>query len=128
MPVGGGALVPVGCGHDGEAAWASWKVGALDWKCRLTKDGLDSTLAGGDEVAMRLPAFAFDGERETEIASDGKTLSIRHRGWKCAYSTDGKIVDTGHVSCNRNGRYRVFEARGDRHLSVRVTIERTDKK
>ena len=38
VPVGGGALVPAGCGHDADSAWADWKVDDLDWKCRLTSD------------------------------------------------------------------------------------------
>ena len=32
-------------------------------------------------------------------------------------------ADEGAVCCNRNGRYRVFEARGEKSLAVRVSIE-----
>ena len=122
-PLGDGTLVPDGCGHDALSAWANWRKGGLVWKCRLAADGLSSTLEGPGEVAMSLPAFAFDGETATDVSCDGKTLSIGYRGWICRYETDGAIADTGKVCCNRNGRYRVFEARGDRSLVVRVAIE-----
>ena len=122
VPVGAGALVPAGCGHDADSAWADWKVGDLDWKCRLTADGLFMSLAGPGAVALQLPAFAFDGESETEISCDGKMLVVRYRGWACVYKTDGAFVDTGRVCCNRNGRYRAFEARGMKSVSVIVSI------
>lgn len=126
MPVGGGTLVPAGCGHDAESAWANWKVGGLDWKCRLTKNGLESSLAGEGDVALQLPAFAFDGKYETEIVNGGKTLCISYRGWVCRYETNGTVHDTGAVCCNRNGRYRVFEARGKDSLAVTICIVKSD--
>ena len=55
---------------------------------------------------------------------DGKTLAVRYGGWTCRYVTDGEIVDTGRVCCNRNGRYRAFEVRGDGRVSVAVSIRR----
>ncbi|MBP5510261.1 MAG: hypothetical protein J6Z49_05035 [Kiritimatiellae bacterium] len=121
-PVGGGKLTPAGSGHDKDYAWANWRQGALDWRCRLTKDGLVSELRGDGEVALSLPAFAFDGKNKTTISCEGGTLVIRYRGWRCRYQTDGTIVDTGVSCCNRNGRYRVFEARGNERLSVKVSI------
>ena len=121
-PLGEGALVPDGSGHDAQSAWANWRKGRLAWKCSLDAVGLSSTLEGPGEVAMALPAFAFDGESETEVVCIGKSLVVRYRGWVCSYVTDGSIVDTGRVCCNRNGRYRVFEARGAGRLSVSVAI------
>ena len=123
VPAGEGALTPAGNGSDGKAAWANWRKGELDWKCRLTAEGLFSELSGPGEVAMALPAFEFDGEKATAVSCDGKTLSVSYRGWVCRYSTDGAMADTGAVCCNRNGRYRVFEARGEKSLAVRVLIE-----
>ena len=78
-------------------------------------------LSGG--LALTLPAFDFDGEGATEIACDGRALSVSYKGWTCRYSTDGEIVDTGGSACNRNGRYRVFEARGKDSLKVQISIE-----
>lgn len=122
-PACDGALVPAGSGRDVGSAWANWRVGDLDWKCRLDAGGLSMTLAGPGAVAMRLPAFEFDGESGTEIVRSGKTLVVRYRGWACSYLTDGELVDTGRVRCNRNGRYRVFEARGVKSVSVTVEIK-----
>ena len=36
----------------------------------------------------------------------------------------GAIAATGEVRCNRNGRYRVYEARGKKSLVVNVAIRR----
>jgi hypothetical protein len=85
---------------------------------------MESVLAGPGEVSMSLPAFEFDGETATVISCDGKTLSIRYRGWICTYTADGAIADTGTVCCNRNGRYRAFETHGAGRLTVRVSIEK----
>ena len=62
-------------------------------------------------------------ETAADISCDGKPLVVRYRGWTCRYTTDGALADTGAVCCNRNGRYRAFEARGEKSLSVRVSIE-----
>lgn len=122
-PVGGGKLAPAGCGRDRDGAWANWRQGAFDWRCRLSKDGLLSELAGEGNVALSLPAFEFDGRDRTEISCQGDTLVVRYRGWRCVYKTDGEIVDTGVSCCNRNGRYRVFEARGENRLRVGVELD-----
>ena len=79
-------------------------------------------------MTMTLPAFEFDGETATDVSCDGKALSISYRGWVCRYETDGAIADAGAVCCNRNGRYRVFEARGAKSLEVRVSIEASKTK
>ena len=125
MPVGGECLVPAGHGHNGDSAWADWKVGAYDWKCRLTAEGLQTILSGAGRVAVSLPAFEFDGENATEVVCDGRTLKVAYRGWVCTYSTDGEIVDTGRICCNRNGRYRAFEARGENSLTVWIDIRKS---
>ncbi len=122
IPVSDAKFVPAGSGRDDNTAWSKWKVGELEWDCRLSDKGLSTSLRGMGGLAVKLPAFAFDGAAETEIRCDGKWLSVRYRGWECAYETDGGIADTGTVCCNRNGRYRVFEARGKDALCVKVEI------
>ena len=124
MPVGGGTLEPAGSGRDKDGAWANWKRGSLDWRCRLTKEGLSSELLGDGEVAMSLPAFEFDGKTTTKVTCEGGELVVRYRGWRCVYKSDGEIVDAGLCSCNRNGRYRVFMARGRNRLLLKVSIEK----
>ena len=122
VPAGAGTLVPDGNGHDASGAWANWRFGDRRWKCQLTKDGFHTELAGSGTVALTLPVFDFDGENSTVIDSNGKTLSVGYKGWTCLYSTDGEIVDAGTSACNRNGRYRVFEARGNGALHVQILI------
>ena len=122
VPVSKSPLKPAGSGSDDSSAWAYWTLGELDWRCRLTAIGLESNLVGPGPVALRLPAFAFDGERDSEISCDCKSLCIRYCGWVCSYMTDGEIRDTGNMCCNRNGRYRVFEATGKKALTVRMLI------
>ena len=124
VPLGDGVLKPVGNGHDSKSAWADWTHGGKDWKCRLTEDGIESVLTGPGDVAMQLPAFAFDGEEMTEISPVGKSLTVRYKGWVCVFLTDGKIVDTGKSCCNRNGRYRIFKACGEKKLTVKIWIRK----
>lgn len=124
VPKGDGKLVLDGYGHDADEAWANWKMDGLSWRCRLSATGLASTLTGKGEVAMKLPAFEFDGENKTDTDCIGKTLTIRYRDWLCIYETDGTLVDTGMVCCNRNGRYKAFEARGTNTVSVKVAIRK----
>lgn len=124
VPVGNGELHFAGHGHDATGSWSDWTLGSLTWKCRLTDEGLSSNLLGEGAVAMKVPAFAYDGEKSTEISCLDNSLTIRYLGWTCEYVANGKFVDTGKISCNRNGRYRIFEVRGNKNLSVKVTIKR----
>ena len=122
VPSDAGRIVPDGSGQDSSGAWANWRIGDRRWKCRLGEDGLSSELSGTGPLALTLPAFDFDGEGATEIACDGRALSVSYKGWTCRYSTDGEIVDMDAPVSNRNGRYRVFEARGRDSLKVRISI------
>lgn len=123
VPIAHDPLSFVDAGSTADSAWAQWRLGSLDWRCRLTEEGLFSELKGCGALAMKLPAFQFDGENETEIALRGHVLEVSYQGWTCVYETNGRIFDVGQVCCNRNGRYRVFEARGKDALEVRVTIK-----
>jgi len=111
-------------------AQTRWFVGDFEWNCILTSEGLDTEVKRPGKVtppgpvALALPAFEFDGAAETQVACDGKTLSVAYGGWVCRYATeDGSIVRTDVVTSNRNGRYRRYEVRGETRLKVRVTID-----
>ena len=112
-------------GHraDDRRAVTEWKAGPVAWTVSLSPEGLSATSEGEGALAMTLPALAFDGRESSVIKAGEKTLTIAYRGWICRYETDGRIVDTGRSACNRNGRYRRFEARGERKLTVRVVVE-----
>ena len=113
--------------HDAKTvkfALTRWRVGACEWECRLSSEGMEMELSGEGEVAMDIPAFDFDGKESTRIAYDGNSLSVSHRGWVCRYRTDGCISPTGVVVHNRNGRYRAFRAIGSKKLKVSISIDR----
>ena len=88
---------------------------------RLDADGL--TVEGRGAIA--LPAFEFDGEANTSVRCNGRTLEISYKGWVCRYTAlEGRIFDTGESAENRNGRYRRYELRGEGVLRVKVSIEK----
>ncbi len=121
---GGPRLELVGHRADDGRAVTERKAGPVAWTVSLSPEGLSATSEGEGSLAVTLPAFAFDGRESSVIKADERTLTVAYRGWICGYETDGKIVDTGRNACNRNGRYRRFEARGEKKLTVRATIER----
>ena len=96
--------------------------GRMREKRDLLREMMTISCRDAPKGAMKLPAFAFDGEHETEISCVGTTLTVRYRGWICVYETDGTLADTGKTCGNRNGRYRMFEARGAGRVRVKVAI------
>ena len=113
--------------HEAKTAkysFTQWKVGNLNWECKLSSDGMAMNLSGSGEVAMDLPAFEFDGRDSTRISHDAASLMVSYRGWVCRYRTDGRISPTDTVVHNRNGRYRAFRATGAKNLKVWISIEK----
>lgn len=113
-------------GKPTSGACVSWKLGDLYWNCRLANDGMRMRLDGAGALALSIPAFEFDGEAATKVVNGGTSLTVSYRGWNCIYTTNGEIVDSGQSCCNRNGRYRQFEARGVKRLSLHIEIERME--
>jgi hypothetical protein len=103
-------------------ALTRWKVGDLEWECRLSAEGMEMELSGEGGLAMDLPAFDFDGKDRTRISHDVSSLSVAYRGWVCRCRTDGRIADLGMTVHNRNGRYAAFRATGEKKLTVWITI------
>lgn len=125
---GGLKLVPASTCVSNNVAIANWRVAGRDdlaWSCMLAERGLSSVLTGKGDLVMMLPAFDFDGRQSTQVMAGEKKLKISYRDWACVYETDGLIVDTGRMACNRNGRYRRYEARGSRSLEVRILLCRS---
>ena len=92
------------------------------WTSQLSKRGLKMKFHQKGEIKVSIPAFKFDGESETDIKCDGKTLEIRYKGWCCRYTTDGRFVDTGLTYANRNGHLCRFDAVGTNKLKVNCQI------
>lgn len=117
-------------GAENGIANAAWRVTMPDGKRlrqTMNMDGGIRIVTESDGLTgLMLPAFRFDGAKETVIHATENTLSIRYQGWVCRYETDGDIVDTGAVCTNRNGQYRIFRAEKAGALSVTVAIEREE--
>ena len=92
--------------------------------CKVGGDGVCLELSGNGDIACMLPAFTFDGEESTEIAESDSTLTVSYGGWVCLYETDGKILDLGFTSANRNGHYRAFCAESRDTLKVKITVNK----
>ena len=96
----------------------------LTWENNLSSAGLETVLAGADDLALTLPVLNFDGETRVEAKVGARSLAITFNGWMCRWETDGEIVDTGKIYANRNGHYSRFEARGKKRLTVKISITR----
>ena len=88
----------------------------------LIDNGVKITVSGENKVLHMLPAFSFDGENETRISYDSRTLEIEYEGWLCRYTTDGEIKDLGKTARNRNGYYRLFYAEGNHTITIKIEI------
>ncbi len=95
----------------------------LRFACKVGADGVTITAEAEGEVAVMLPALAFDGEHQTEIQTEGNRLSVSHKGNRCTYTTDGELCDMKTLGCNRNGHYKLYYAKGQGSVSVNVRIE-----
>ena len=89
------------------------------------KTGVVIRAEGSGEIALLLPAFAFDGEVHPEIAAAADTVCVSYRGWSCRYTAEsGSIADTGRMAANRSGHYRVFAAQGRNRLAVHISLDK----
>ncbi|MBQ8371365.1 MAG: hypothetical protein IJX38_00290 [Clostridia bacterium] len=105
-----GASASVKYDTDGESVTVKYDVSTRG-VC-MTADGADGFM---------LPAFAFDGERESEINLTRGAISIKYDDHSCRYSFDSEALvrDMGDYF-NRNGRYRVYAVHSP---SVHIEIE-----
>ncbi len=105
----GGAVAEIACGD-------------IKAKYLLDSSGMNIKLCGEGELALMLPAFAFDGERESKITHGNDTLEIEFEGYVCRYTTSGIIEDLRREGGNRNGIYHAYFAKGSEGLRVKVEI------
>ncbi len=85
--------------------------------------GVDIVLQSKKPYGFMIPAFCFDGETETKLTIKDRSVFVDYEGYRCRYLTNGTIVDTGKIACNRNGHYRVFVVTGEKSLRVHIDIE-----
>ena len=82
----------------------------------MSSSGVDIAFSGADGILV--PAFLFDGAKETDIiVSDGQIV-IKYNGSFCKYAFKGEPQDYG-VFFNRNGRYRAYSIATDKlHIEM----------
>ena len=89
---------------------------------KISKDGVNVTVTGDGNLLHMIPAFSYDGEKETDITLIDNVLQIKYDGWICQYTSNGKILELGKTARNRNGFYKLFYAECDNSLSVNIKI------
>lgn len=90
----------------------------------VSERGVSVMLESEGEIGFALPAFIFDGEKQTEILPEKQTLTILYEGWTCRYITSGEIINLNKTAANRNGHYGMYLAKGKDKLSVEICIEK----
>lgn len=82
----------------------------------VSSAGVDIVFSGADGIL--LPAFLFDGVKETEILATNGQILVRYNGSFCKYTFVGEPQDYG-VFFNRNGRYRAYSIATDQlHIEM----------
>lgn len=94
----------------------------LLWESRVDDSGVTMMVTDNKDISFALPALSFDGETTVAINYGNNWLDIEYKGWVCHYETDGRIIPTDKIYGNRNGHYRLFEARGQNQLVVKARI------
>lgn len=89
---------------------------------KIDGDGVTVTVSGEGQILHLLPAFSFDGEKETIITLDNNNLEIEYEGHVCRFTTDGIIRDLGKTAYNRNGYYRLFYADNQDSLTIKIEL------
>lgn len=114
-------------GHGDSFAKASLRyIGDLTADYLVNANGVEIKVKGDGKVLHLLPAFAFDGEKETEIGISENALDVGYEGWLCRYTVSGKIKETDKLAKNRSGYYKLCYAEGDGELTVKIEIFKKD--
>ena len=82
----------------------------------VSRAGVDIAFPGADGIL--LPAFLFDGVKETEIWATNGQILVRYNGSFCKYTFSGEPEEYG-LFFNRNGRYRAYKISTDKlHIEI----------
>ncbi len=94
----------------------------------VSAEGVSVLARGEGEVGFAIPAFFFDGEKNTEISANKNLLSVKYEGYECRYTTDGEIINLNKIAENRNGQYKAFVAVANKEVRVKIEIFDLSKK
>jgi hypothetical protein len=100
---------------EGSAVKTSYAVGT---------SGVEISVKGEGRIAYLLPALDFDGETHAEIQAEDSRLTVSFGGWRCVYTTNGRVWDLHQMGENRNGQYRAYAAEGEDSISLWIQIEK----
>lgn len=82
----------------------------------VSGEGVDAVFSGADGILV--PAFSFDGVKQTEISAESGQILVQYNGSFCRYTFSGVPEDYG-TFFNRNGYYRVYRIAADRlHIEM----------
>lgn len=85
----------------------------------VTKNGVDISISGYENIGFMLPVFDFDGADNTNITVTKNSVSTVYQGAVCEYSFEGDISKDFKYYYNRNGRYRVYSV-NSRKLHIEI--------
>ncbi len=88
----------------------------------VDNNGVEIEVTGEGDVAFMLPAFAFDGEKDTQITAEEHSLTVQYGGSTSRITTDGVITDLQQTACSRNGHHKLFAAEGKNTLKLKIEI------
>ena len=85
-------------------------------KYTVSERGVDIEFSGADGIL--LPAFMFDGVKDTKITLADGSITVQYNGSICKYTFSGTPYEHG-IFFNRNGRYKSFCIKTDRvHIEL----------
>ena len=85
-------------------------------KCTVSGAGVDIVFSGADGIL--LPAFLFDGVKDTEILVTSGQIVVKYNGSFCKYTFSGEPEEYG-LFFNRNGRYCAYKINTDKlHIEM----------
>ena len=86
---------------------------------RASENGVDIMISGYEKTGFMVPAFDYDGEKNTDIIVSKNMISVQYQNAVCKYYFEGDISPEYQYYYNRNGRYRVYEvATQNLHIEI----------
>ncbi len=139
-----------GCSADGEFSYTSYTETVFDlvsesaspdkallvWEytlsngknmsetCAVSSDGVYLVANGEGNVRYLIPTFEFDGKHHPVISHNENTVTVEYNGYRCTYSSSGKISETNQVFANRNGHYKLFIAEAENEIDLKISISK----
>lgn len=92
------------------------------WTIRLSRRGLSMTLEGEGIQTLNVPAFAFDGEKHSDIHMEDGLLKVSFAGADCIWTSSGKFAEMEHLYATRTGHLRHYQCSADGRIRLKGKI------